>query len=153
MRRTELTLIIIILFSMWFTGCKNPDNSSEIMDGPVGGSYYYVKNQTESDLLVQFPVPVYDRSIDSIILVDSTIQISRLATTKIFEDMGNFGFNPTPSHTFREIRFYTIAGEQKEPALNIKPVINDKWISKILSRDEYGYGLTEYQFVIKKEDL
>ena len=51
------------------------------------------------------------------------------------------------------MRFYRIAGEQKTLVLNIKPVTNEQWISKIISRDQYGYGLTEYQFVVKKEDL
>jgi hypothetical protein len=153
MRQIEIRIIALLFLSLWFSGCKNTDESNLIMDGPVGGSYYYVKNQTDSDFLVQFPVPVYDRSINSIISVDSTILISRSTTTKIFEDLGNFGFNPTPAHTFKEIKLYRIEGEQKTLVLNIKPVSNTRWISTIISRDKDGYGLTEYQLVLKKDEL
>jgi len=152
MRQTRLSVIVLLLFSTWLFGCKNADHSNELMDGPVGSSYYYVRNQTDSDLLAEFPIPFYDRTIDKMILVDSIIQIPHQTTLKIFED-SNFGFNPIPSHAFKEMRFYRIAGEQKTLVLNIKPVTNEQWISKIISRDQYGYGLTEYQFVVKKEDL
>lgn len=153
MCQTRIGIIVLLFFSLWFSGCTNPESVDEIYAEPTGGSFFYVTNQADSDLLAEFPIPFYDRTIDRMILVDSIVQIPRQTTIKIFEDLGNFGFNPIPSHTFKEIRFYRIEGEQKTLVLSIKPVTNEQWISKIISRDESGYGLTEYQLVIKKEDL
>jgi hypothetical protein len=145
-------MIVILFFSTWLFGCKNADNGNMIIVEPAGSSFYYITNQTDNDLSAEFPIPFYDRTVDKVILVDSIVQIPNQTTVKIFEE-SNFGFNPIPSHTFKEIRFYKIAGEQKTLVLNIKPVTNEQWISKIISRGEDGYGLTEYQFAVKKEDL
>lgn len=145
--------IVIVFFSLFFLGCQNPDDNTEIAIEPAGGSYYYIKNQTDLDLYAQFPVPTYDRSIDKMIDLDSTVIIPRLATTKLFEDLGNFGLNPTPTHTFKNIKFFKQTDGLKTLVLEINPVKNDRWISTILSREEYGYGLTEYLLVLGKEDL
>lgn len=152
MKRIEIR-IVLIFFSLFFPGCQNPVDNTEIAIEPAGGSYYYIKNQTDLDLYAQFPVPTYDRSIDKMIDLDSTVTIPRLATTKLFEDLGNFGLNPTPTHTFKNIKFFKQTDGLKTLVLEINPVKNDRWIAKILSREEYGYGLTEYQLVLGKEDL
>ncbi|MBE9464433.1 hypothetical protein ACFP1I_05400 [Dyadobacter subterraneus] len=148
------TVLCLIFMSLSFSGCKNPDDpANKILIEPVGSSYYYVKNQTDTDLHAEFQVPIYDRSIDSVVQIDSIIPIPRLSTTKIREDLGHFGHNPVPGDTFKNIRFFKITGGTKTLVLEINPVKNERWISTILSRDEYGYGLTEYQFVIRKDDL
>ena len=148
------TAVFVLILPLLFSGCKNPDSyTNEPIVEPTGGSYYYVKNQTDLDLYVQFPVPTYDSSIDKIVDIDSTVIIPRLATTKLFEDLGNFGLNPTPFHTFKNIRFFKQTDGVKILVYEINPVKNDSWIAKILSREESGYGLTEYQFVLRKEDL
>ena len=144
--------IIIIYISVTCFGCAK-EKKDELIIEPVGGAYDYINNQTDVDLLVEFPVPIYKRSIDAVIFVDSTIQIPRLSTTKFFEDTGNFGFNPFPSHTFKELNFYRIIDQKKTITLTIKPVDNKDWMTKIISREPSGYGLTEYQLSIDKEDL
>ncbi|GLU51690.1 hypothetical protein [Dyadobacter frigoris] len=157
MKRIQ-TGIFVIFISLLFSGCKNPDSATneliiEPIIEPVGGSYYYVKNQTDLDLSAQFPVPTYDRTIDKMVDIDSVVTIPHLATTKLFEDLGNFGLNPTPSHTFKNIKFFKMTDGVKTLVFELNPVKNDRWISTILSREEYDYGLTEYQLVLGKEDL
>lgn len=144
----------VILLSLLFSGCKDPESpTNEPIMEPAGGSFYYVKNETDLDLYAQFPVPTYDRSTDKVVDVDSTVIISRLVTTKLFEDLGNFGLNPTPTHTFKNIKFFKQTDGVKTLVFEINPVKNDRWISKILNREDSGYGLTEYQLVHRKEDL
>lgn len=153
MNRIKTGLFVIFL-SLLFTGCKDPESpTNEPIVEPVGGSYYYVKNETELDLYAQFPVPTYDLSIDKIVDIDSTVTIPRLVTTKLFEDLGNFGLNPMPTHTFKNIKFFKKTDGVKTLVFEINPIKNDRWISTILNREESGYGLTEYQLIIRKEDL
>ncbi|WP_159466702.1 hypothetical protein [Dyadobacter sp. 3J3] len=148
------TGFFVIFLSLLFSGCKDPESqTNEPINEPAGGSYYYVKNETDLDLYAQFPVPTYDSSIDKMIDIDSTVTIPRLVTTKLFEDLGNFGLNPMPTHTFKNIKFFKQTDGVKSLVFEINPVKNDRWISKILSREDSGYGLTEYQFVLRKEDL
>ncbi|MCF0054638.1 hypothetical protein [Dyadobacter sp. CY356] len=153
MNRTQ-TGIILIFLTLLFSGCKNPDSPvNEIINEPVGGSFYYVKNQTDKDLYAQFPVPTYDLSINKMVDIDSTVIIPHLATTKLFEDLGNFGLNPTPFHTFKHIKFFKLENGVKTLAFELNPMKNDRWVSNILSREESGYGLTEYQLLVRNEDL
>ena len=80
MRQTRLSVIVILFFSTWLFGCKNADNGNMIIVEPAGSSFYYITNQTDTDLLAEFPITFYDRTIDKMILVDSIIQIPHQKT-------------------------------------------------------------------------
>jgi hypothetical protein len=130
----------------------SPTETEEMIYEPVGSARYFIDNQSGEELIVEFPVPVYNFEKDAIQDVDSVIHLNGGTKSILFED-GGFGINPDPEKSFKEIRFYTFTNGQRLLAFTMKPIKNAAWAKVIQSRDNAGYGLTEYSFTITEANL
>ncbi len=134
MKRTFL----IGLLSIVILSCQ--DDPTECCIETVGSAYYFIKNESASELKVSF-VTSSELGLQK---VDSTNLIPSNSILKILED-GIIGVNPEPSNSFSTLTFLRISDSSE---YIISTIINRNW--EVISRDfEPGeYGLTEYQLTI-----
>ncbi|MEO6285709.1 MAG: hypothetical protein ABIN80_31265 [Dyadobacter sp.] len=150
MKTIRIWIVTLSLVSI-FSACS-PTETEQMINEPAGSARYFIDNQSDKELIVEFPVPVYNFEKDAMQDVDSLIRLNSRTKSVVFED-GGFGINPDPEKSFKEIRFYTITNGQRSLAFTMKPIKNAAWAKLIRSRDNSGYGLTEYSFTITEANL
>ena len=123
--------------------CTDQPNDGLLFE-PVGSAHYFIQNQTESDLRVDFTASKELNFETRSILVPSD------SSKVIFTD-GIIGVNPKPSDSFSSIRIFK-APELTDVLLVMDPIEDNDWT--ILSRkfDTSGYGLTEYEFTVNNPE-
>lgn len=135
MKTLKITIVLVCLISL--VGCLDNSTDPEPIVEPLGRSYYYVDNQSQSDLNVVYKIA--DFPVDSAVVVpaDTTVKIFQLARSS----------SPTPSEAFGNLRFYTHPGDTTSPILTIEPVVDENW-NRTIANDT-----AKYELVITKEDL
>lgn len=130
------------------------ENSTEpevIIDYGVT-SYFYVNNQTGSDLQLTYKI--------AFIEMDSTVTVPADTTLKIFQ-AGDIGMSPKPSDAFHKISVYRFTENQSTLFLTIDPVTDGDWmiVDEDLnevdpeSTNRYGEdGSSYYELVITNDD-
>ncbi|KZS38080.1 hypothetical protein AWE51_18720 [Aquimarina aggregata] len=136
----------ITLSLLLFIGCTKSDDSGIIIE-PAGAAEYSITNQSDLDLEVVFTL---NGQLNN--QPDQSKIIKSKTSTIVFND-GAFGFNPFPSYTFNQIKFYETPKEENNLLLTISTVSDDDWT--IIGREDFetGYGLTKFEFTITQESF
>lgn len=111
-----------------------------IISEPAGAAHFYLKNETDQDLIIAF-----ETSFGLGNQLDSGQVLTTQDSLLILED-GIIGQNPQPDDSFSWIRLYTLASPSIYFALD--PIANEPWV--ITGKEDFvdGYGLTLYTLTI-----
>ena len=112
-----LFFCLIIMLAM--TACLENSTEPEIITEYVASSYFYVNNQTGSDLQVTYKI--------AFIEMDSTVTVPADTTFKIFQ-AGDTGIPPKPSEAIRKIAVYQLLENQSPLFLTFDPVTDGDWM-------------------------
>lgn len=146
-----LILVASSVFTFAMVGCLENSTEPEIIVDYVASSYYYVGNQTGSDLQITYKIAHID--------MDSTLTVPADTTFKIFQS-GAIGMPPAPSEVFDKISVYKLPQNQSPPFLTIEPILDEDWgiIDEDLnaidpeSTNIYGEdGSINYKYVITND--
>jgi hypothetical protein len=139
MKRLISLHLIIVFISI--SSCTN------VIDEPAGSAVYYLNNETDYVLNVEF-MTTWELGFK----VDSSNIVSSNTKVKLLED-AMFGVNPEPSHSFKSIRLYTFINNSKKPVFEMDPIIDERWSIIEQNIGKSGYGNTAYQLIVENSDL
>ena len=114
---------------------------------PAGSARYFVNNQSATDLMI-----IFTKSTSLGMEIDSSKKVTR-NDSKLLFSYGDIGINPLPSDAFTEIQFYELSNSFTDPLLVISPISNDNWNILDQNLEENGFGLTDFELVIRDQDL
>ena len=124
-------------------GClDNTGPEPTVITEPSARSYYYIANQSESDLSVTYKI--------AFLPMDSTVAVPADSTTQIFES-GGISSSPSPSEALANLRFYKLSGDTTSPIFTIEPVVDENW--DVSTEYVPGDAVTKYKLVVTEEDF
>lgn len=106
-------------FVLTMAACLESSTEPEIIIDYGASSYFYVNNQTDSDMQVTYNI--------AFIEMDSTVTVPADTTLKIFQ-AGDIGAPPKPSEALGKITVYQLLENQSSLFLTIDPVTDGDWI-------------------------
>jgi hypothetical protein len=138
MKLIKLVTPIFILISL--VGClSNTGNNPPIITEPAATSYFFITNQSTSNLKVTYKIANTS--------VDSTVSVAVNSTTKILELLRSTF--PTPSEAFANLSFYLPSSNITSPIFTIKPIIDKNWNNITAKSDT----IRKYELVVTDEDI
>lgn len=111
--------LICLSFMLAMGACLENSTEPEIIIDHGAYSYFYVDNQTGSDLKVSYKIAFLD--------MDSTVTVPTDTTFQVFQ-AGDMGLPPTPAEAIRKIAVYQLLENQSPLFLTIDPVTDADWI-------------------------
>lgn len=134
LKSTCLFACIILLVS-----CLDNNTGPEptVITEPSARSYYYIANQSESDLSVTYKI--------AFLPMDSTVAVPADSTTQIFES-GGISSSPSPSGALANLRFYKLSGDTTSLSFTIDPVVDENW--DVSTEYAPGDAVTKYKLVV-----
>ncbi|TRX58841.1 hypothetical protein FNH22_13280 [Fulvivirga sp. M361] len=142
-----LRIPIICMAPLLFFSCEDEKNEAELIVDPAGSARYFVNNQSATDLMI-----IFTKSTSLGMEIDSSKKVTR-NDSKLLFSYGDIGINPLPSDAFTEIQFYELSNSFTDPLLVISPISNDNWNILDQNLEENGFGLTDFELVIRDQDL
>jgi hypothetical protein len=138
MKLLKLVAPTFILISM--VGClSNTGNNPPIITEPAATSYFFITNQSASNLKVTYKIANTS--------VDSTVSVPADSTTKILELLRSIF--PTPSEAFANLSFYLPSNNTTLPIFTIKPIMDKNWNNITAKSDT----TRKYELVVTDEDI
>ncbi|MCH4554131.1 hypothetical protein [Aestuariibaculum lutulentum] len=108
--------ILIISFSL--LSCENNDDNT--ITDPGGFSKFYINNQSDSNLKLEFTLSDdYSNKQES--------EIIQSKGSKMIFEGGVIGLSPKPNEVFNEFKFYTTDPNTETLILTISPILNSDW--------------------------
>ncbi|SHF78705.1 hypothetical protein SAMN05443144_11362 [Fodinibius roseus] len=117
----------------------NTGSEPTVITEPLGRSYYYITNQSESNLNVTYKIANF--------AVDSTVAVPTNSTTKVFQlARSNF---PAPSEAFDNLRFFMQSSDMTSPIFVVEPIVDENW-NDITAE---GDTVKKYELRLTEEDI
>ncbi len=136
---------LLMTLTLALGACESEDNN--LIVEPAGAAHYYINNQSELTLAIEFVTSVALGSN-----VDDSFSLDPNSKIQIFSD-GIIGVNPMPTNSFQEIKFHAMVDGAKKLVYILSPMVNDRWTIIEKEIPESGYGLTKYELLIETIDL
>lgn len=141
----------LLLSVLLLTGCLNDANTDPIIIVEPGSTaFFYVGNQTETDLELTFRIVQNYAG-----LPDSTLSLPAGESTRIFA-AGDIGSHPMPADVFKEFIFFTTASGDTTTVLTVDPVTNEIWDKTVVAKEEETEELPQgayFTLIVTDEDL
>lgn len=139
MKSVIITFILACSTLLMASCLDNTGSDPEPIVEPLGRSYYYVDNQSQSNLNVVYKITGFP--------VDSTVSVPSKTMTKFFQLARSN--SPKPSEAFDNLRFYNAADGNTSPIYTVDPIGDDNWNDVTAEADT----VKKYKLIITNEDV
>lgn len=148
----RLVILPVFLLTLLLGGCLNDaNNDPEIIIEYGSTAYFFVDNQSETDLGLTFRIVHQSYGAGA----DSTLTAPAGESTRIFA-AGDIGSHPMPADLFEEISFFTTSGSNTTTVLTFAPVTNEIWDKTVVAEEEQSDELPNgayFTLKVTDEDL
>jgi hypothetical protein len=133
-------LCVSLFLALAALGCQQePDEL--IITECVGASFYYLDNQSSSDLLVSFGNPWLNQQMDTLTSVNSARRV-------LVGQDASFGSMPRPSETFDSFVLYIRSGAKKTIVYKQDPVQNALWTKRKHNENDPDFGCQQVDYTL-----
>jgi hypothetical protein len=138
MKLLKPVFLFVVVISL--VGCLGNTGAAPIViTEPAATSYYYIANQSESNLNVTYKIANTP--------VDSAVSVPAGSTTKILELLRSTF--PAPSEAFDNLRFYLLSSDTTSPIFTVNPIMDRNWNNITTKSDT----VKKYELVITNENI